>query len=430
MDALGEYLSAEIWTKDMSFAWKAYFQEGLRVFLQGLEKDIPKTDSNVDKLNFNNLKFPGDKKKRERPVPESWIDRVASEREHQAATKIQACFKGYWQHKMWKTVTQDSSEHLKAHDLLNQCIDSIMQTPESMALTLFRTIFTKDPKLLTKFPFKDDEWSRCCFEDHTGHYKEQPANCAFLMFRETFYVQHQAVLIVPHLYTSVPTCSLRVINNDTGEEIPRVFQHVSPFVYEKNRHGYTFVAEGRSGDEPIPEGKCRLRLIGSNETLLRPKYKGTVNCEFFTKEVKDYYLPNRDYEFFRFAVTVTEDMVVTVQLETSKESAYIKLQILDTVDGEEREVKSAHGRGYAIIPAFTFLKDGVHSESPILWEVEEEPVDVSSTVEDGRGSQIGVPEPSTVTSLDPTQAGRTSSRRASSCTPIIPTVSCNTVPLT
>jgi hypothetical protein len=42
----------------------------------------------------------------ERPVPESWIDRVASEREHQAATKIQACFKGYWQHKMWKTVTQ------------------------------------------------------------------------------------------------------------------------------------------------------------------------------------------------------------------------------------------------------------------------------------------------------------------------------------
>jgi hypothetical protein len=83
MDALGEYLSAEIWTKDMSFAWKAYFQEGLRVFLQGLEKDIPKSknkdtinitwcfrmflydtaDSNVDKLNFNNLKFPGDKKK-------------------------------------------------------------------------------------------------------------------------------------------------------------------------------------------------------------------------------------------------------------------------------------------------------------------------------------------------------------------------------
>ena len=42
MDALGEYLSAEIWTKDTAFSWKAFFQEGLRVFLQGLEKDVPK----------------------------------------------------------------------------------------------------------------------------------------------------------------------------------------------------------------------------------------------------------------------------------------------------------------------------------------------------------------------------------------------------
>ena len=71
----------------------------------------------------------------------------------------------------------------------------------------------------------------------------------------------------------------------------------------KNKRGYTFVAEGRSGDKPIPEGKCRLRLIGSEETLLRPKHKGKVNCEFYTKELKEYYLPNRDYEFVRYALS-------------------------------------------------------------------------------------------------------------------------------
>lgn len=163
-------------------------------------------------------------------------------------------------------------------------------------------MFRKDPHLLAKFPFKDDEWSRACFEDHTGHYKEQPANSMFLMFRETFYVQNHGVLIVPHLYTSVPTCSLRVFNNDTGEEIPRVFQRVAPHIYTKNKHGYTFVAEGRSRDEPIAEGKCRLRLIGTEQTLLRPKNKGLANCEFHTTELREYYLPNRDYEFFRWGL--------------------------------------------------------------------------------------------------------------------------------
>ena len=91
------------------------------------------------------------------------------------------------------------------------------------------------------------------------------------------------------------------------------------------------------------------------------------------------------------------------------------------MDGEEREVKSASGRGYAIIPAFTFLKDGVRSESPIQLEPEEEATAASSTVVDRKASQIGVLEPSTILSLDPTQTGRASSRRVS--TPFVSTVS-------
>ena len=196
-------------------------------------------------------------------------------------------------------ISLGSPEHKKAFETMERSFEIITQESETVALKLFSIMFRKDPQLLTKFPFKDDEWSRACFKDHTGHYKEQPPNSMFLMFRETFYVEDHAVLIVPHLYTSVSTCSLRVFNNDTGEEIPRVFQRVSPHIYLPNRHGYTFVAEGRSGDEPIAEGKCRLRLIGSEESLLIPKSKGTVNCEFYTKLLKEYYLPNKQYQFFR-----------------------------------------------------------------------------------------------------------------------------------
>lgn len=53
-------------------------------------------------------------------------------------------------------------------------------------------------------------------------------------FREVFYVQ-EPMLVVPKLYVSIPTCMLRVIDNDTGEEIPRVFQRVAPFEYKRNK---------------------------------------------------------------------------------------------------------------------------------------------------------------------------------------------------
>ena len=52
--------------------------------------------------------------------------------------------------------------------------------------------------------------------------------------RDIFHVQDD-MLCVPKLYVPIATCMLRVINNDTNEEIPRVFQKVAPYVYKKNK---------------------------------------------------------------------------------------------------------------------------------------------------------------------------------------------------
>ena len=40
-------LPEELRTRDMIFAWQAFSQEGFRVFLQGLEKDVPKSNIRV-----------------------------------------------------------------------------------------------------------------------------------------------------------------------------------------------------------------------------------------------------------------------------------------------------------------------------------------------------------------------------------------------
>ena len=58
----------------------------------------------------------------------------------------------------------------------------------------------------------------------------------FLLFvcREVFFVD-EPVLMVPKLYISLPTCLLRVVDNDSGEELTRVFQKVAPNNLKKNK---------------------------------------------------------------------------------------------------------------------------------------------------------------------------------------------------
>ena len=59
------------------------------------------------------------------------------------------------------------------------------------------------------------------------------------------------------------------------------------------------------------------------------------------------------YYFYRYSVKVTEDHLTSIQINTSKSDVSIKLVVLNN----EEEVASTLGKGHAVIPAFTFLKD-------------------------------------------------------------------------
>jgi hypothetical protein len=62
----------------------------------------------------------------------------------------------------------------------------------------------------------------------------------------------------------------------------------------------------------------------------------------------------------RYKVTVNEDHMTTLQLNTSKSDVYIKFTIYD--NGEE--VLSVTGKGCALIPVFMFLKDRGDGTNP------------------------------------------------------------------
>ncbi|CAK7300462.1 ADGB [Vulpes lagopus] len=143
---------------------------------------------------------------------------------------------------------------------------------------------------------------------------------------------------------------LHIVNNDTMEQVPKVFQKVVPYHYTKNKKGYTFVAEAFTGDTYVASSRWKLRLIGSCNPLPCLSRESPSNT-FTIKEIRDYYIPNDKKILFRYSIKVALPHPVTVQVRTSKPDAFIKLQILEN----EETIVSSIGKGQAIIPAINFL---------------------------------------------------------------------------
>nr|XP_033795634.1 androglobin isoform X2 [Geotrypetes seraphini] len=219
---------------------------------------------------------------------------------------------------------------------------------EKSGVTILRHMFQYNSKICQIYPSFEDEITRISFNDYTVTYIEQPANNWFVVFREIFHVEED-MLLVPKVYSSIPVYILHIINNDTMEEIPRVFHKVPPQIFTKNTNGYTFMTEASTGDYPVMPGKWKMRLIGSCHPLPQLS-RDFINNAFAIKEIKDYFIPNKKHIILRYGVKVDCDLTVTVHIQTSKSDVFLKVQILDN----EEEVVSTTGKGQAVIPAYQF----------------------------------------------------------------------------
>ncbi|NXY69194.1 ADGB protein, partial [Glareola pratincola] len=281
----------------------------------------------------------------------SWQNRTPTSEEEAAALKLQAIWRGTYVRKVLNSRKPGTKENTRVKETLQKLWTAIEQNFEQCAIMLLREMFKRNCKSIEKFPCYEDEWCKMSFADYAVTYADQPPNAWFVVFREIFLVPED-MLIVPKVYTTIPSCRLHVVDNDTLEEMPYVFFKVAPCVYPKNKKGYTFMAEACTGDLPVAAGRWRLRLIGSHSPLPFLS-REAVNNVYSTKEIKEYYIPNDKHVMFRYSVKVTASHIATVQAQTSKSDVFIKLQVLDN----EEEIVSVTGKGHAVIPAFNFLSN-------------------------------------------------------------------------
>ncbi|XP_069462794.1 androglobin isoform X2 [Ambystoma mexicanum] len=298
-------------------------------------------------------------------TPASWLNRIPEQDEETSIVKLQAWWRGIRIRAIMQARKLGTKENAKVKETLQKIWATLEQNIENYGVALLRHIFKYSSETAQIYPCYGDERSRITFADYTVTYPEQPGNCWFVVFRETFHVA-EGMLVIPKIYTTIPNCILHVIDNDTLKEIPTVFHKVAPYFYTKNVKGYTFVAEALSGDVPVPAGKWKMRLITSYNPLPYPA-RDILNNSFSVKEFQEYYIPNKDNILFRFSVKLTGEHMTTIRLKTSKSDVFVKLQILDN----EQEIVSFTGKGMAMIHAFPFHPterptSSVSSKTPVV----------------------------------------------------------------
>ncbi|XP_045400491.1 androglobin isoform X2 [Lemur catta] len=277
-------------------------------------------------------------------------DKEYSPEEVAAAIKIQAMWRGTYVRLLMKARLPDTKENISVAGTLQKVWAILEPNLEQYSLSLLRLMFKSKCKSMESYPCYQDEETKIAFADYTVTYQDQPPNTWFIVFRETFLVP-QDMILLPKVYTTLPVCMLHVVNNDTMEQVPKVFQKLVPYLYTRNKKGYTFVAEVFTGDTYVSASRWKLRLIGSYTPLPCLSRDSPYNA-FTIKEIRDHYIPNDKKILFRYSAKVAVPQLVTIQVRTSKPDAFIKLQVLEN----EEILVSSIGKGQAIIPAFNFLR--------------------------------------------------------------------------
>ncbi|CAL8317091.1 unnamed protein product [Merluccius merluccius] len=283
--------------------------------------------------------------------PEGWQDRQPTDKETRAVTILQASFKGLLTRGVLKASNPGTKENLTASKTLADMWPSVESDAAKHSSILLCFILAHPETRAGLYPCQQDESTRVAFSDYTAPLLQETPNSWVLVFREVFLVPRK-MLVSAKVFSPVPGCQLHVIDNDTGEGLPRVLGKVAPHVYQPNKLGYTFLVEAYTPQSPLAGAKVTLRLIGSREPL-PDLARGAPLNSFSVKEFRDYYVPNDKNTICRYSVRVKVDHLATVHFQSSKPDVLICLSVLD----HEKEVAGTSGKGQVVIPIFHFQAD-------------------------------------------------------------------------
>ena len=172
-----------------------------------------------------------------------------------------------------------------------------------------------------------------------------------LLFRDTFQLSQPNFLSFLLFTKGGAKTRLKLINNDSGKELPAVSGRLLPRQYPPAELGYTLLGEGEllapNVEMDTMDLKWKLMVVGTEDKLPSLKSGEALQAQFFKLREKEPYLPDKDYVMFRYVLTsrLDKDTHVTLQLTTSKPEAMFRVSVQ-----QEGEVTEVEGKGTCLIP--------------------------------------------------------------------------------
>ncbi|KAJ3017440.1 hypothetical protein HKX48_003542 [Thoreauomyces humboldtii] len=248
----------------------------------------------------------------------------------------------------------------------NQAYRFIINCPTSYSLS----IWARDEFLLEEEGKYMAEKLDLHVRDIDETFTAQPANSWFLFVKNVVRFTQptfmSASIYVPEYLQS--TACLRVIDNDTGQEIPLVFYILRPRTYLPNKNGYTFVADCRT-TQSKPGGKWKLRYVTETAPVVPPERPLELWTKPIVQDFDDVCTPNKHNILFRQVVRVKDAPTncVSMQLTFSFPTAWLKLQVFDN----DVEIHCARGKGVATVHVLNLVQtDDPQAPPPVVKPVE------------------------------------------------------------
>jgi hypothetical protein len=132
-------------------------------------------------------------------------------------------------------------------------------------------------------------------------YPSQPANGWSVFFRYELRLTEPTYLAATlHVPTAIAaSVTLRAIDNDTLQELPKTLGRLAPHVFQPNRGGYLLMADCRASTPRTP-GRWKLRLVTNKPLPPVTKVPGEqLIVAGKVQDFEDAYVPNRHFQILR-----------------------------------------------------------------------------------------------------------------------------------
>ncbi|XP_046686773.1 uncharacterized protein LOC124372418 [Homalodisca vitripennis] len=265
-----------------------------------------------------------------------------------------------------KTKAVSKREQLRT---LLQCKEkSLFLGDHNLAIIILKKMMTKVPHLKRLYPFRFEDDFRLVFQDYVG---EVEVSDKWVVLVRCVMNLHSTgkVPCSLHIWCPLQKMLLRLIDNDTEQDVPLGFVENSVTHLTKNIGGYTLCVYGITDLPVVP---WRLRSIGVSEidslhmcvgqechdTHIQPPQQ-------FQQSLHGFYVPNKDMLITRCLLEAYADVTVMLRLSLSSDSVVCSFTILDELGNS---VLNTSGVGHIIIPVLKLKGKERSRRSEVLEE--------------------------------------------------------------